>query len=73
MDYDISVSVNDKDVIIEINCPWREGLLLEIMDAAASHLHLDSHSVQSSTINGILSLTIKSKVGTQYYQIYLLI
>ncbi|XP_021631103.1 transcription factor GLABRA 3 isoform X3 [Manihot esculenta] len=61
MDYDISVSVNDKDVIIEINCPWREGLLLEIMDAAASHLHLDSYSVQSSTINGILSLTIKSK------------
>lgn len=70
MDYDISkdtstdnitVSINEKDVLIEMKCPWREGLLLEIIDAA-SHLHLDSHSVQSSTIDGILYLTIKSKV-----------
>uniref|UniRef100_A0A2C9WCF8 BHLH domain-containing protein n=1 Tax=Manihot esculenta TaxID=3983 RepID=A0A2C9WCF8_MANES len=69
MDYDISkdtstdnitVSMNEKDVSIEMKCPWREGLLLEIIDAA-SHLHLDSHSVQSSTIDGILYLTIKSK------------
>ncbi|XP_021668380.1 transcription factor GLABRA 3 isoform X2 [Hevea brasiliensis] len=71
MDYDISkdtstdniiVCMNDKDVLIEIKCPWREGLLLEIIDAA-TQLHLDSHSVQSSTIDGILSLTIKSKKG----------
>ncbi|KAJ9173636.1 hypothetical protein P3X46_016752 [Hevea brasiliensis] len=61
-DDNITVIMNDKDVLIEIKCPWREGLLLEIMDAA-SHLQLDSHSVQSSAIDGILSLTIKSKKG----------
>ncbi|XP_052307441.1 transcription factor EGL1 isoform X2 [Populus trichocarpa] len=57
---DITVSMNKGDVVIEIKCLWREGILLEIMDAA-SHLHLDSHSVQSSIMDGILSLTIKSK------------
>ncbi|WCJ26294.1 basic helix-loop-helix (bHLH) DNA-binding superfamily protein [Euphorbia peplus] len=59
---EISVSVNDKDVIIEMKCGWKEGLLVEIMDAV-SYLSLDSHSVQSSTIDGVLSLTIKSKKG----------
>ncbi|KAJ6705557.1 TRANSCRIPTION FACTOR EGL1 [Salix purpurea] len=54
------VSMNKEDVLIEIKCLWREGILLELMDAA-SHLHLDSHSVESSTTDGILSLTIKSK------------
>ncbi|KAH9719549.1 transcription factor GLABRA 3 [Citrus sinensis] len=57
----INVSINEKDVQIEIKCPWREGMLLEIMDAI-SNLHLYSHSVQSSTNRGILSLTIKSEV-----------
>ncbi|XP_044477014.1 transcription factor EGL1-like isoform X2 [Mangifera indica] len=57
---DITVSINDKNVLIEIKCPWREGVLLEILDALSS-LHLDSHSVKSSTIEGTLSLTIQSK------------
>ncbi|KAH7550262.1 hypothetical protein JRO89_XS13G0162400 [Xanthoceras sorbifolium] len=56
----ITVSTNDKNVLIEIRCPWREGILIEIMDAV-SNLHLDSHSVQSSTTEEILSATIKSK------------
>ncbi|XP_073264029.1 transcription factor GLABRA 3 isoform X3 [Populus alba] len=56
----ITVSMNKGDVVIEIKCLWREGILLEILDAA-SQLHLDSHSVQSSIMDGILSLTIKSK------------
>lgn len=59
----INVSINEKDVQIEIKCPWREGMLLEIMDAI-SNLHLYSHTVQSSTNRGILSLTIKSEVRT---------
>ncbi|KAJ0105742.1 hypothetical protein Patl1_17720 [Pistacia atlantica] len=56
----ITVGINDKNVLIEMKCPWREGVLLEIMDAL-SNLHLDSHSVKSSTIEGFLSLTIQSK------------
>ena len=57
----ITVSMNEKDILIELRCPWRECLLLEIMDAV-SNLHLDSQSVQSASVDGILSLTIKSKV-----------
>nr|QLI42587.1 GL3c [Camellia sinensis] len=56
----VTVSTIEKDVVIEIRCPWREFVLLEIVDAI-SRLHLDSHSVQSTNIDGILSLTIKSK------------
>ncbi|XP_048445886.1 transcription factor EGL1 [Pyrus x bretschneideri] len=56
----ITVNTNNKDVLIEMKFPWREGVLLEIMDAT-SRLHLDAHSVQSSTADGILSLTIKSR------------
>ncbi|GLT67853.1 hypothetical protein SLA2020_401310 [Shorea laevis] len=57
---DVTVTVNNMDVVIQIRCPWKEGILLEIMDAA-SHLHLDCHSVQSSTAEGTLSITVKSK------------
>ncbi|GFZ16464.1 basic helix-loop-helix (bHLH) DNA-binding superfamily protein [Actinidia rufa] len=57
----VSVSVVEKDVVIEIGCPWREFLLLEIMDSMRQ-LQLDSHSVQSTNTDGILNLTIKSKV-----------
>ncbi|CAI9784579.1 unnamed protein product [Fraxinus pennsylvanica] len=56
----ITVSVVDKDVLIEISCPWRESVLLEIMEAT-SKLHLDSQSIRSSNTDGILSLTIKAQ------------
>lgn len=58
--YNTTVSIIEKEVLIEIRCPWRDCLLLKIMDAI-SHLHLDSHSVQSTNSDGILSLTVKSK------------
>ncbi|XP_038679989.1 transcription factor GLABRA 3 isoform X2 [Tripterygium wilfordii] len=54
------VSVNDKDVLIKMRCPWREGMLLDIMDAI-TNLHLDTCSIQSSTADGMLSVTIKSQ------------
>ncbi|KAA8520833.1 hypothetical protein F0562_011506 [Nyssa sinensis] len=62
----VTVSMIEKDVLIEIRCPWRECLLLDIVDAI-SNLHLDSPAVQSSNVDGILSLTIRSKVCTQYF------
>lgn len=57
----IAVSMKNKDVVIEIRCPWRDRLLLEIIDSLSS-LDLDSHSVQSSTVDGIISLTIQSVI-----------
>lgn len=56
----VIISITNKTVLIEMRCPGREGVLLEIMDAV-SKLQLDCHSVQSSTIEGIISLTIKSR------------
>nr|AAR21675.1 myc-like anthocyanin regulatory protein [Cornus eydeana] len=56
----VTVRMIEKVVLIEVRCPWRECLLLEIMDAI-SNFHLDSHSVQSSNNDGILSLSIRSK------------
>ena len=60
-DNTIAISTVDKDVFIDIRCPWKETLFLDIIDTL-SNLHLDTHSVQSSTTDGILSLTVKSKV-----------
>ena len=57
----ITISMVDKEVFIEVRCPWKESLFLDIIDTL-SNLHLDSHSVQSSTTDGTLSLTVKSKV-----------
>ncbi|KAJ7944931.1 Basic helix-loop-helix transcription factor [Quillaja saponaria] len=58
----VRISVNDNEVQVELVCPWREGVLLEIVESLSS-LHLDSHSFQSSTFDGVLSLNIKSKIG----------
>ncbi|KAJ7952300.1 Anthocyanin bHLH transcription factor [Quillaja saponaria] len=54
-------SMDDNEVQVELVCPWREGVLLEIMEALSS-LHLDCHSFQSSTVDGILYQTIKFKI-----------
>lgn len=59
---DVTVSKTGKDITIEILCPWREDLFVEIM-GATSNLHLDFDSVQSSNIDGNLSMSIKSKVN----------
>nr|QTO65819.1 GLABRA3-like protein [Aristolochia clematitis] len=57
---DVTVTIVDKEVSVELRCPWRDCLLLEIVDAISS-LHLDAQSIQSSTTDGILALTLKSK------------
>ncbi|KAM7260862.1 hypothetical protein ACFE04_026337 [Oxalis oulophora] len=56
----VKVCIKEQEVIIEMECTYREYLLLDIMDAM-NNLHLDAHTVQSSTQDGILSLTLKSK------------
>ncbi|KAL0393555.1 UNVERIFIED_CONTAM: Transcription factor GLABRA 3 [Sesamum latifolium] len=56
----ITVTIADKDVLIEMRCSWRECVLLEVMEAL-SKLHLDTQSVQSSIDDGILSMTVKTK------------
>lgn len=63
----IAVSVTDKDVLIEMRCSWKECVLLEVMEAL-SKLRLNSQTVQSSTTDGTLSMTIKAKVCYPYQE-----
>ncbi|XP_043812980.1 transcription factor MYC1 isoform X2 [Manihot esculenta] len=56
----VKVSMREKEVEVEMKCSYREYILLDIMDEI-NNLHLDVHSVQSSTIDGILTVTLKSK------------
>lgn len=58
---DVKVNMKEQEVLIEMRCPHREYILHDIMDAI-NNLHLDAHTVESSTIEGVLTLTLKSKV-----------
>ncbi|KAJ7951142.1 Basic helix-loop-helix transcription factor [Quillaja saponaria] len=57
---DVKVKMKEQEVLIEMKCPYREYILLDIMDAI-NNMHLDAHTVQSSTQDGVLTLTLKSK------------
>ncbi|KAK8711281.1 hypothetical protein V6N13_146566 [Hibiscus sabdariffa] len=57
---EVIVSIKELEVIIEIWCLSREFLLLDIMEAI-NKLHLDVHIIQSSTLDGRVTLTLKSK------------
>ncbi|XP_072987383.1 transcription factor EGL1-like isoform X1 [Typha latifolia] len=57
---DVNVTMTDKEVFLEIHCPSREFLLLDIIEAI-SNLHLDPLLVQSSTTDRVLALTLKAK------------
>lgn len=58
---EVSVTMKEKEVVVKMHCPWREYLLPEIVESM-SNLHLDPLSVQSSTVDGMLAMTVKSKV-----------
>ncbi|KAJ9549783.1 hypothetical protein OSB04_022326 [Centaurea solstitialis] len=66
----ITVSAIEKDVTIEIRCRWRDDMMVQVFDAMSS-LNLESHSVHSSTTDGILTLTIESKVCNVNLRIHL--
>ncbi|XP_074560965.1 transcription factor EGL1-like isoform X2 [Curcuma longa] len=60
---DVNVSFNKKEVAVVMHCPWRECLLLEIVESIGN-FHLDPVSMQSSIVDGVLALTIKCKLGS---------
>ncbi|RDY07895.1 Transcription factor EGL1, partial [Mucuna pruriens] len=57
---DVKVNVKEQEVLIEMKCPYREYILYDIMDTI-NNLHLDAHTVESSTSDGVLTLTLKTK------------
>lgn len=65
-DLDVSVSVIEDDaVLVEIQCPCKHGVLLDIMQRLSS-LHLDTYSVQSSTADKIFAAVLKAKVQEKF-------
>ncbi|WJX48003.1 endoglucanase 3 [Trifolium repens] len=57
---DVTVSMSENGVVIEMKCPSREGRILEIMDAV-NNLNMDFNSVQSTDSDGRLHVIIRSK------------
>lgn len=55
-----------------MKCPYREYILHDIMDAI-NNLHLDAHTVESSTVDGVLTLAFKAKVCHSNFFIFLLV
>jgi hypothetical protein len=57
----VNVTVMDKEVLLEVQCPWKELLMTRVFDALKT-LGLDVLSVQSSTPDGLLALKIRAQV-----------
>ncbi|XP_051151342.1 transcription factor GLABRA 3 isoform X2 [Andrographis paniculata] len=56
----VNVSVTDRDVLVEIQCCWKDSTVVEVMEAI-SKLRMDTLTVQYSNADGIISMTIKAK------------
>ncbi|XP_027336895.1 transcription factor EGL1-like [Abrus precatorius] len=57
---DVKVNMKEQEVLIEMKCPYRKHVLYDIMDTI-NNLHLDAHTVESSTFDGVFTLTLKTK------------
>ncbi|KAK1292025.1 Transcription factor TT8 [Acorus calamus] len=57
----IQVSIIETDALLELQCPYREGLLLEIMQTLAG-LQLETTGVRSSSTNGAFVAELRAKV-----------
>uniref|UniRef100_A0ACD5V2R5 Uncharacterized protein n=2 Tax=Avena sativa TaxID=4498 RepID=A0ACD5V2R5_AVESA len=56
----VNVTVMDKEVLLEVQCRWKELLMARVFDALKD-LGLDVLSVQSSTPDGLLALKIRAQ------------
>ncbi|KAM0825243.1 hypothetical protein ACQ4PT_069685 [Festuca glaucescens] len=56
----VNVTVMDKEVLLEVQCRWKELLMTRVFDALKA-LGLDVLSVQSSTPDGLLALKIRAQ------------
>ncbi|CAL5015496.1 unnamed protein product [Urochloa decumbens] len=56
----VTVTVSDKDVLLEVQCRWEELLMTRVFDAIKS-LHLAVLSVQASAPDGFMGLKIRAK------------
>lgn len=61
LDNTVQVSIIESDALLELKCPYRDGLLLEIMQIL-SELRLEVTAVQSSSTNGVFTAELRAKV-----------
>ncbi|KAG8044072.1 hypothetical protein GUJ93_ZPchr0450g33690 [Zizania palustris] len=55
----VTVTIADKEVLLEVQCQWKELLMTRVFDAIKS-LSLDVISVQASSPDGLLELKIRA-------------
>ncbi|GAA0153270.1 DNA-binding transcription factor [Lithospermum erythrorhizon] len=58
--YNISVNMIDKEILIDLKFPSRDGVFLEIMEVL-SNFHLGCNAIQSTNNEGVLTVTLQSK------------
>ncbi|WVZ86695.1 hypothetical protein U9M48_033442 [Paspalum notatum var. saurae] len=56
----VTVTVSDKEVLLEVQCRWEELLMTRVFDAI-KNLHLDVLSVQASAPDGFMGLKIRAQ------------
>ncbi|KAJ8636635.1 hypothetical protein MRB53_010902 [Persea americana] len=57
----VEVSIIESDALLELKCPYRDGLLLEIMQVLCQ-LRLEITAVQSSSTDGVFVAELRAKV-----------
>jgi hypothetical protein len=58
----ITVTVSDKEVLVEVQCRWEELMMTRVFDAIKD-LQLDVLSVQASAPDGFMGLKIRAQVS----------
>lgn len=58
----VEVSIIERDALLELQCGYREGLLLDIMQMLREELRIEVTTVQSSVNNGVFVAELRAKV-----------
>jgi hypothetical protein len=58
----VTVTVSDKEVLVDVHCRWEELMMTRVFDAIKS-LQLDILSVQASAPDGFMGLNIRAQVS----------
>lgn len=58
----LEVSIIENDALLELQCEYREGLLVDIMRMLREQLRIEITTVQSSLNNGVLAAELRAKV-----------
>ncbi|GJN26770.1 hypothetical protein PR202_gb14728 [Eleusine coracana subsp. coracana] len=56
----VTVTVTNKEVLLEVHCEWEKMLMTRVFDAIKT-IHLDVLSVQASTRDGFMGLKIRAQ------------